>query len=124
MPELSTTFPADSIAPAFARRLVDDFLAPECPPEFTRDAALLTSEAVTNSVRHAGLTELDLIGLGIDLVPDHVWIGVSDEGSGFIPPAPEPREIGGWGLVLVDRVSDRWGVVRNSPNLVWFELDR
>jgi hypothetical protein len=32
--------------------------------------------------------------------------------------------MGGFGLVLVDRISDRWGVIRDRPNVVWFELDR
>ena len=32
--------------------------------------------------------------------------------------------MGGFGLVLVDRISDRWGVIRNRQNVVWFELDR
>ncbi len=124
MPDLSTSFPADSIAPAFARRLVDDFLAPECPPELAQDAALLASELVTNSVRHSGLTESDSIGLDMDLTPERVRVAISDEGAGFDLPAPAPRGIGGWGLVLVERLSDRWGAVRDKPNSVWFELDR
>jgi hypothetical protein len=30
---------------------------------------------------------------------------------------------GGWGLYLVDRIADRWGIVSNRMNRVWFEVD-
>jgi anti-sigma regulatory factor (Ser/Thr protein kinase) len=58
-----------------------------------------------------------------------VRIEVSDGGAGFVPPKrPAPRldaeEPGGWGLVLVDRLADRWGVARDEGTSVWFELDR
>ena len=54
-------------------------------------------------------------------------VSVTDAGPGFEPDLdapPREQEMGGFGLVLVDRVSDRWGVIRNRPNVVWFELDR
>jgi anti-sigma regulatory factor (Ser/Thr protein kinase) len=49
---------------------------------------------------------------------------VSDSGEGF---APGERtlamdEPGGWGLVLVERVADSWGVDHNGRTSVWFEL--
>jgi anti-sigma regulatory factor (Ser/Thr protein kinase) len=54
-----------------------------------------------------------------------VRVEVADPGAGF---EPQPRDDemnrpGGWGLYLVDRIADRWGVVRNRMNRVWFELD-
>jgi hypothetical protein len=30
----------------------------------------------------------------------------------------------GWGLYLVDRLADRWGVTSDVGTTVWFELDR
>jgi hypothetical protein len=36
---------------------------------------------------------------------------------------PDPAG-SGWGLALVDRLSDRWGVSREDSTCVWFEIDR
>jgi Histidine kinase-like ATPase domain len=58
-----------------------------------------------------------------------VRVAVRDEGSGFAPEAScsRPDETGGWGLVLVDRIADRWAVTftatgssgaRSSPSVV------
>jgi hypothetical protein len=30
----------------------------------------------------------------------------------------------GWGLYLVDRLADRWGIVTGDGTTVWFELTR
>ena len=55
-----------------------------------------------------------------------VRVEVADPGQGF-EPAPRDEAMtkpGGWGLYLVDRIADRWGVIRNRMNRVWFEIDR
>jgi hypothetical protein len=51
---------------------------------------------------------------------------VSDSGTGFLPrPRESAMEVpGGWGLVLVDQLADRWGVVNEHGSRVWLELDR
>ena len=37
----------------------------------------------------------------------------------------DPLEPGGYGLLLVDRMSSRWGIERSAGSTtVWFELDR
>ncbi len=123
MSQISISFPADRTAPAFARRTVAEFIGQDAS-RLASDAELLTSEVVTNSVRHAGLDRSDLIGLNLDLTDERMRVSISDGGAGFDPDAPRPRELGGWGLVLVARISDRWGVERNDPTVVWFELDR
>jgi hypothetical protein len=47
---------------------------------------------------------------------------VRDDGSGFDPGRPRFEfSKGGAGLVLVDELSDRWGV-RPGSTTVWFEL--
>ena len=51
---------------------------------------------------------------------------VEDPGPGFEPPE-SPRERpsgGGRGLVLVERMTSRWGVSRDGASRVWFEVDR
>lgn len=85
---------------------------------------LLTSELVTNAVRHGGSAETDRIGMAVWATEDGVGVEVTDAGAGFTPsgrvdPVDEP---GGWGLVLVESMSDRWGVVRDQRTHVWFEL--
>jgi serine/threonine-protein kinase RsbW len=88
-------------------------------------ARLLASEIVTNSVRHAGAGEHDVVGFEIVLSPASVRVEVTDRGPGFVPDAsaPRPDEVGGRGLFLVDQMADRWGTADGGTR-VWFELDR
>ena len=94
-------------------------------PEALDDIRLLVSELVTNSVRHAG-AERELVRLAVTSRGSTVRVEVSDGGTGFEPrPRSKPQdEAGGWGLHLVDRLSDRWGVETGRRTRVWFELDR
>jgi len=127
MPEISTLLPVRAEAPAMARRFLTAFIAEELPSEMRENAELLTSEVVTNSVRHAGQSAEDGIGVELALSDDHLRVSVTDDGPGFEPDldaSPRERTMGGFGLALVDRISDRWGVIRNGQNVVWFELDR
>ena len=110
-----------------ARHVLSEFLAEALPLEMQENAALLTSEVVTNSVRHAGLSTDEGIGIELVLSEDSLRVSVTDAGPGFdldFDARPLEREMGGFGLVLVDRIADRWGVTRDQPNVVWFELDR
>ncbi|MEO8690808.1 MAG: ATP-binding protein [Solirubrobacteraceae bacterium] len=91
------------------------------------DVVLVISELVTNSVRHAGLDAGDLVQLSVNVDGDTIRIAVRDGGSGFDPPAApsDPACVGGWGLVLVEHLSDRWGVEHDGEaNVVWCELKR
>jgi anti-sigma regulatory factor (Ser/Thr protein kinase) len=88
------------------------------------DITLMVSELVTNSVRHAA-DDAGSVGLDVRLQPDRVRVEVSDPGSGFEPKPREPgqSQASGWGLYLVDRLADRWGVMRGDRTNVWFEMD-
>jgi anti-sigma regulatory factor (Ser/Thr protein kinase) len=115
-------------APAEARDAVDR-LAPPLRPEEVPAVRLLVSELVTNSVRHAGLRAEDgeeWIGLHVSVAPDAVRVTVTDPGGGFVPPArpPHPTDPSGWGLTLVQRIADRWGISSDGRTQVWFELSR
>lgn len=85
---------------------------------------LLVTELVTNSVRHTGG---DTVLLTVLVGNSAVLTEVSDAGAGF-----EPAETGspssdhtGWGLFLVDRLAERWGVEKDGAGTkVWFELSR
>jgi anti-sigma regulatory factor (Ser/Thr protein kinase) len=87
---------------------------------------LLVTELLTNSIRHAD-TPGEWITLEVDIYANAVRVVVTDKGRGFDPePSPQPHvdRPGGWGLCLVDRLSDRWGVDRGNGTAVWFEVDR
>jgi anti-sigma regulatory factor (Ser/Thr protein kinase) len=95
-------------------------------PEKLEGVRLVVSELVTNSVRHAGLSPDEQISLAVVISDGSVRGRVCDPGPGFEKPfEPRPRTdlSGGWGLPIVERISDRWGVDRNGCACVWFEID-
>jgi anti-sigma regulatory factor (Ser/Thr protein kinase) len=85
---------------------------------------LLVTELVTNSVRHAGAATVDLSVL---VGPSRVRVEIANRGGPFTPQVGTAgRESeSGWGLFLVDRLSEVWGVV-DDPGYqrIWFELSR
>ena len=84
---------------------------------------LLTSEVVTNCVRHGGLKESDRIVLAARLAPDFVRVEVRDPGPGFDPDVRHGSP--GYGLRMLDMLASRWSVDRDDNGCrVWFELDR
>jgi anti-sigma regulatory factor (Ser/Thr protein kinase) len=111
---------------ATAARLALDNLDAELDPVLAQDLRLLVTEAVKNSVQHAGVGPEDSIGLKIVVQPALIRIEVSDDGPGFEPDASRPTEdeVTGWGLFLIDQLSERWGVVREKTCTVWFEVGR
>lgn len=111
------------LAPARARSWLQS-AAGWLPEELEAKLLLLTSELVNNSVLHGGAGEEDVIEIEVRAIPDGVRATVTDPGSGFAPCARtrELDEPGGWGLELVERMSQRWGVERAEGTSVWFEL--
>jgi len=113
----------DEEAVRIARLAVRERLSPYLTHAKLGDAVLLTSELVTNAVRHADLQDADAIRLEIATQPNAVRVTVIDDGPGFDPGRIQPdRGTGGWGLKLVAVLSDRWGT-QAGPHAVWFELD-
>lgn len=80
---------------------------------------------MSNAVRHARVDAKGTLGLGIEIGSRIVRVVVVDGGPGFdsttIVRSPRAEE-GGWGLFLVEELSDRWGIAK-SPHRVWFEID-
>ena len=108
-----------------ARHALDQ-LADLLPAEKLEDVRLVVSELVTNSILHAELSPNDQISLTVTVLAGSVRGRVCDPGSGFdLPSEPSPRSdmSGGWGLPIVEMISDRWGVQQNSCACVWFEID-
>jgi anti-sigma regulatory factor (Ser/Thr protein kinase) len=96
------------------------------PEALERTVLLLTCELVNNSVRHGNAGDEELIEIELWAAAGAIGVQVSDSGPGFAPavrdrPLEEP---GGWGLVLIDRMSERWGVAHDGRTRVWFELAR
>ena len=87
---------------------------------------LLVSELVTNSVLHVRPEAGGRIGVRVQTSPWVVRVEVRDSGTDFEPPDPVPGDdlSSGWGLYLIDTLSDRWGTYRNTSTCVWFEIDR
>jgi anti-sigma regulatory factor (Ser/Thr protein kinase) len=113
------------VAASVARHAVAG-LAPFLDPAVAENAELLVSELVTNSVRHAVAATESTVTLEVSLRDDIVRCCVSDPGPGFEPAerAPDDDPASGWGLFLVEQLSDRWGVDLNAGTSVWFEIDR
>jgi anti-sigma regulatory factor (Ser/Thr protein kinase) len=90
------------------------------------DLRLLTSELVSNSVRHGGRSQARPIRVRVSVTDVAVRVAVIDSGPGFdFPPKPiGANDDGGWGLFLLERLADRWGKDENGTTTVWFELDR
>ena len=115
------------VDPASAANARDALLAFEdrVEPEVMGDVRLLVSELVTNSVRHSNTPASDHVELDVWVDSTAIRVEVRDTGSGF---EPQPRAAdrstpGGWGLYLVQRLTDRWGVACNHVTRVWFEID-
>jgi anti-sigma regulatory factor (Ser/Thr protein kinase) len=110
-------------APAVARCVVADLGLSDRARE---DVQLVAVELVTNSVRHAGLPEGAPIELRVVVEPWEVLVEVTDGGQGFDPehvPPPGIDSIGGRGLLIVGRLSGRWGVDLSEGCRVWATLD-
>ena len=112
-------------AGARARRALSRLRADIDPP-LMETLRLLVTELVSNSVRHA---HSETVVLKIVVGRSAVITEVTDEGPGFEPGPPEPAaghsSESGWGLFLVERLANRWGVVQDAGTTrVWFELVR
>ncbi len=123
--EHRATFELIPEAASQARAVVKDELGATVSGKVLEDATLLVSELVTNAVRHAPKAGTPEVELRLKVEPERVRVVVSDPGGGFeaTPRLPTASESSGWGLYLVDRIADRWGVIARDRNEVWFEID-
>lgn len=111
----------DELAPRQARRQVDS-LCSDVDRSVVDTTQLLVTELVTNSVRHAGA---DAVDLAVSVDPARVRVDVTNAGTPFEPARREEAEEPdpGWGLFLVDELSDAWGVQGEAGRQrVWFEI--
>jgi transcriptional regulator with XRE-family HTH domain/anti-sigma regulatory factor (Ser/Thr protein kinase) len=119
---LAKELTANKRAPKAARDAVA-FVAGDAAADSLRDAQLLVSELVTNSVVHGSTSKHNKVGILIDVNLERLRVEVTDLGE-HSPELGAPHETGGYGLYLVDRVASRWETTRvGAGNLTWFEID-
>jgi PAS domain S-box-containing protein len=120
------TLTASPEAASIARRAVDELGGGAEPVShlLLEDLRLLVSEVVTNAVRHASTTPDDAIEFTARAGNGRVRVEVTDPGAGFRYDGPSGAldTEGGWGLYLVDRIADRWGIESDPSTRVWFEI--
>ncbi len=113
-------------APAEARHGFEARISEKVDEVTLETLRLLIGEVVTNCVQHGGAAD----GRPIDIVGTLRWqvvrVSVASVGPPFrhVPRRPEPSELTGRGLYLVDVLSRSWGVENGSRTAVWFEVDR
>jgi anti-sigma regulatory factor (Ser/Thr protein kinase) len=118
--DVVVALPARPEAAGAARRLL---VREGLDPDLDHTVCLLTSEVVTNSIRHAGMGPDDRIVLAARLSDDFVRIEVRDPGPGF--QADVRHGAPGFGLRMLDMLASRWGVDTDANGTrVWFEVDR
>ena len=120
--DVGRRLPSDTASASVARRFIADVLrAWEVDTERLDVIMLLASEVVTNAVIHtAGSVEVR-----VRHDDDRVWIGVADEsGERFAQVGTSgPEAASGRGLLVVDALSDAWGVEPSGiGKVVWFEI--
>ncbi|MDN3268709.1 ATP-binding protein [Streptomyces sp. MA15] len=108
--------PAHPASVRRARRAVTESLPHALRPHLGDDLGLLTSELVTNAIRHGACgKDEELIELVLWPAEGHYWLAVSDPGIGKPELAhPNADSENGRGLLLVDHLAAAW-TVRPRP---------
>ena len=118
--------PYDVTSVSSARRLVGDFAEARLSDRRLDELVLMTSEVVTNAVTHGSPESDGGIGLRLERAQEAVRVVVTDGGDGF---ALDPGSIEDanrdehFGLFLVDRFADRWGLASEGKTAIWIEID-
>ncbi len=105
-------------ARAFLSRLLEGW---GLANEVIDDAALLTTELISNAVRHGAGT----ITLRVEVERGVVEVRVHDDASAMpeFNDRVDEASLGGRGLFIVQCVADEWGSDPNEPGkTVWFRL--
>jgi serine/threonine-protein kinase RsbW len=117
----------DKRAPAAARAAVARHLDGRAPDDVLERARLVASELATNSVRHSGAPSDERLVLRIVYSPSSVRVEVEDRGCACViaPRPPDPHgTTGGYGLHLVQTLSQRWGMEQTTGRAtrVWADV--
>ena len=117
--------PCDVASVSSARRLATDFAGDRLSDMKLDDFALMVSEVVTNAVKHGSPEADGNIGLRLEGDQDALRVMVTDGGQVF---ALDPESIDrdrdeSFGLLLVNKLADRWGYSLDGKKAIWLEVD-
>ena len=100
----------------FARRFLEDVDA-----DAAERVVLMLSELATNAIKYSGG---DTYEVNIDRRDADVRVEVRDGGGGRpVVRDPEPTDASGRGLLIVDAMAQRWGIVEHAGGkTVWFTV--
>ena len=118
------TIPGGTRAPSMARQILREVLHGLVSPEALEKACLAASEVVTNGFCHGRASEDRPLRLRIERNRQVVRVSVTDPGLGSTTPhalEPDPTP-GGFGLFIVEQLTERWGMERDDGTEVWFEV--
>ncbi|MFP5298560.1 MAG: ATP-binding protein [Actinomycetota bacterium] len=110
---------------AFEARQMLAGLASHVPDDLLHTTTMLVNELVTNAVRHGMIGRGEEVTLAVDISGSRMRIEVRNPGSASEVKMRDPSldEGSGWGLQIVETLSDRWGFEQDGGTTVWFELD-
>ena len=79
---------------------------------------------MSNAVRHGGISAHDdiTLSLGTDNGTVRIVVEQPTSASSARIADPSAEREGGFGLMLVDRLADSWGVEHGKPGRVWFAI--
>ena len=103
---VSASLPFDVFAAQAARDTLRPFRT-KVSEQTAATLGLIATELVTNAYRHGGQGTVEL---SAHLTDEHVHLAVKSPRGETKPAMGVATESGGWGLQLVDSVSDDWGV--------------
>lgn len=121
-PPHSVLGPGATASTADARRAIRQLLGQDVTTAACERAELAISEVVQNAL---DLQALRCVSMWHEANQRGVRVEVEDDASGDAVPRPaDTSGRGGFGLRIVDAVTDRWGVTRQpSSKTVWFEIE-
>jgi anti-sigma regulatory factor (Ser/Thr protein kinase) len=116
----------DVNAPTAARAIATATLRGRVPASVLESARLLATELATNSLLHSGASADATLIVRVALTRAWVCIEVEDPGhDGVVAPRrPDPINGDGFGMQLVQALSERWGLERapEGGTRVWARL--
>jgi anti-sigma regulatory factor (Ser/Thr protein kinase) len=120
---LELTLVPDLTAPSAARTALTRSFSTSLTVRVLDDARLLVTELITNSLRHSAMRSGDRVSLRARVTDGLVRVEVGDPGRNGPVRKREPgAQQGGYGLLMVERLSRRWGVEGDYETVVWFEM--
>jgi anti-sigma regulatory factor (Ser/Thr protein kinase) len=114
-----------STTSASAARTALVAVAPKVDGRLLEDARLVVTELVSNVVRHSGLGDSQTFELRVILQSTLLRLEVRYDAAAFRAEAGAPSAEGdrGRGLLIVQSLTDRWGVLPQHGVTAWAEWD-